>query len=60
MNDSFKTSERLTRAQLDDMLDSFADAYGAAVLSANTGRGYKEATEKAVEAKQAILKAVFP
>lgn len=54
-----ETSERLTRAQLDDMLDSFADAYGAAVLAANTGRGYQEATEKAVEAKQAILKAVF-
>lgn len=52
--------EPLTRTRLDDMLDSFADAYGAAVLAANSGRGYQEATEKAVEAKQAILKVVFP
>lgn len=50
----------LTREKFDELLDTFADAYGAAVLAANSDPDYREATEKAVEAKRAILQAVFP
>ena len=51
----------LTREEFGRLLDDFADAYGAAVLAAaKPGAEYDSAVERAVEARQALTKAVFP
>lgn len=56
-----KTYQQLTRAEFARLLDAFADAYGAAVLSATNGsHDYGEKTIEAVDAKNALIEAVFP
>lgn len=51
----------ITREEFDRLLDEFMEAYGAAILvSTRVGTAYPDALEKAVEARQALGKAVFP
>ena len=49
----------ITRDELDNLLDDLLDAYGAAVLARKDSAESREAVEKAVNAREAIRKAVF-
>jgi hypothetical protein len=51
----------LTREEFETLLDEFANTYGAAVLAAaKPDEEYDRAVAAAVEARQALTKAVFP
>jgi hypothetical protein len=51
----------VSREEFERLLDEYTALFGAAVYAqGKTATEYRDATEKAVEARDALLKAVFP
>jgi hypothetical protein len=55
-----QTYERLTHAEFDRLLDAYVAAHVVAVRAALYSRDESSAVLKAVEAREALGKAVFP
>ncbi len=60
MNDALKTYKQLTREEFDRLLQAYVDAYALAVQASFAGRDNSSEVLNAIEAHEALVKAVYP